>query len=121
MILGIPIFWLFFRSLTVMAIGLLTLNNLWAAVPELSPTDVANTSETPAVTAAKPLGAEIALLMGETFVVAERGLKRIALGNGKILSAKRLERDQVLLMALQPGSTSLHLWYHDGSERRVIV
>jgi len=121
MILGIPIFWLFFRSLTVMAIGLLTLNNLWAAMPELSPTDVVNTSETPAVTAAKPLGAEIALLMGETFVVAERGLKRIALGNGKILSAKRLERDQVLLMALQPGSTSLHLWYHDGSERRVMV
>jgi len=121
MILGIPIFWFFFRSLTVIAIGFLTLNNLWAAVPELSPTDPANISQTTAATAAKPLGAEIALLMGETFVVAERGLKRVALGNGKILSAKRLERDQVLLMALQPGSTSLHLWYHDGSERRVMV
>lgn len=94
MILGIPIFWFFFRSLTVIAIGFLTLNNLWAAVPELSPTDPANISQTTAATAAKPLGAEIALLMGETFVVAERGLKRVALGNGKILSAKRLERDQ---------------------------
>jgi pilus assembly protein CpaC len=121
MILGIPIFWYLFRSIVALAFGFFTVKNLWAGMPELPPTGVGNTSETIHAAAVKSIGQEISLLMGETFVIAERGLKRIALGNGRILSAKRLERDQVLLMALQPGSTSLHLWYHDGSERRVIV
>ncbi len=64
MILGIPFLWFFFRSLIVMAIGLSTLSNLWAAVPEPSLTDAANASETPAVAAAKPLGGAEDLLFG---------------------------------------------------------
>jgi pilus assembly protein CpaC len=121
MILGIPIFWYFSRSLVTLLVGLSMAGNLSAEVSDSLPISTPNTPETLHSSSVKPLGQELSLLMGETFVVAERGLKRIALGNGKILSAKRLERDQVLLMALQPGSTSLHLWYHDGSERRVMV
>lgn len=63
----------------------------------------------------------LSLVVGETHVLADQALKRIAVGNGKIISAKRLEREQVLLLAAQPGSTTLHLWFHDGSERRIAV
>jgi len=121
MILGLPLIWYFIRSLVVVVLGLSAFDHL-SATPQ-GPISVDMTPPTEAAPSASvpTLGQEATLRVGETFVLAERGLKRIALGNGKILSAKRLERDQVLLMALQPGSTSLHLWYHDGTERRVLV
>ena len=119
MILGLPLIWYFLRSLVVVTLGLSAADQL-SASPQ-GPISVDTTQSTGVAPSASTLEQETTLRVGETFVVAERGLKRIALGNGKILSAKRLERDQVLLMALQPGSTSLHLWYHDGTERRVLV
>lgn len=119
MILGLPLIWYFLRSLVVVTLGLSAADQL-SASPQ-GPISVDTTQSTGVAPSASTLGQETTLRVGETFVIAERGLKRIALGNGKILSAKRLERDQVLLMALQPGSTSLHLWYHDGTERRVLV
>ncbi|MBU6304819.1 MAG: pilus assembly protein N-terminal domain-containing protein [Betaproteobacteria bacterium] len=119
MILGLPLIWYFLRSLVVVTLGLSAADQL-SASPQ-GPISVDTTQSTGVTPSASTLEQETTLRVGETFVVAERGLKRIALGNGKILSAKRLERDQVLLMALQPGSTSLHLWYHDGTERRVLV
>ena len=69
----------------------------------------------------KSVGQDVSLRVGEVLVIAEEGLKRIVLGNGKVVSAKRLERDQVMLLALQPGSTTMHLWYHDGSQRRIAI
>ena len=119
MILGLPLIWYFLRSLVVVTLGLSAADQL-SASPQ-GPISVDTIQSTGVAPSASTLEQETTLRVGETFVVAERGLKRIALGNGKILSAKRLERDQVLLMALQPGSTSLHLWYHDGTERRVLV
>lgn len=68
-----------------------------------------------------PQPAILSLITGETHVIGDEGLKRLAIGNGKIVSAKRLEKDQILLLALQPGATTLHLWFHDGSERRISV
>ena len=64
---------------------------------------------------------ELALSAGETHVLAEKDLKRIAVGNGKVLSARRFDRDQILLLAQQPGSTTVHLWFRDGSEKRMMV
>ena len=121
MILGLPLIWYFIRSLVVVALGLSVVDHLSASPQGPISVDMTPPTEAAPSASVPTLGQEATLRLGETFVIAERGLKRIALGNGKILSAKRLERDQVLLMALQPGSTSLHLWYHDGTERRVLV
>ncbi|MEY3916695.1 MAG: hypothetical protein RLZZ140_258 [Pseudomonadota bacterium] len=61
------------------------------------------------------------MAVGETHVLPEKDLKRIAVGNGKIISAKRIDRDQILLLAQQPGTTSLHMWFRDGKEKRIFA
>ncbi len=64
---------------------------------------------------------ELQLSVGETHVLAEKDLKRVAVGSAKVVSAKRFERDQILLLAQQPGSTTVHLWFRDGSEKKVMT
>lgn len=77
------------------------------------------TSSEPAPT--PPLLSELSLTIGETHVLPEKGLKRIAIGNGKVVSAKRIDRDQILLLAQQQGTTTIHMWLRDGTEKRVFV
>jgi pilus assembly protein CpaC len=67
------------------------------------------------------LQSELTMAVGETHVLPEKDLKRIAVGNGKIISAKRIDRDQILLLAQQPGTTSLHMWFRDGTEKRIFA
>jgi len=67
------------------------------------------------------LQSELTMAVGETHVLPEKDLKRIAVGNGKIISAKRIDRDQILLLAQQPGTTSLHRWFRDGKEKRIFA
>jgi len=62
---------------------------------------------------------ELRLIVGETHLLEEKDLKRIAVGNGKVLSAKRLDHEQILLLGLQPGQTSLHLWFRNGTEKKI--
>ncbi len=64
---------------------------------------------------------EIVMMSGETYVLNEQALKRLAVGNGKVLSAKRLEKGQILLLGLQPGTTTAHLWFRDGTEKKLLV
>lgn len=64
---------------------------------------------------------DLRIAIGETHVLNESDLKRIVVGNGKIVSAKSLESRQVLLLGRQQGSTTLHLWFHDGSQRKLTV
>jgi pilus assembly protein CpaC len=64
---------------------------------------------------------EIVMMAGETHVLTEKSLKRLAVGNGKMLSAKRLEQGQILLLGLQPGTTTAHLWFRDGSEKKLLI
>jgi pilus assembly protein CpaC len=64
---------------------------------------------------------ELVMMAGETHVLTEKSLKRLAVGNGKVLSAKRLEKGQILLLGLQPGTTTAHLWFRDGSEKKMLV
>ncbi len=91
------------RSPIILLIIMLLVNVAHGATPEVSPPH------------------ELALSSGETHVLAEKDLKRIAVGNGKVLSARRFDRDQILLLAQQPGSTTVHLWFRDGSEKRMMV
>lgn len=62
--------------------------------------------------------ADFLLIVGETATLPEREIRRIAIGNGKVVSVRRLENDQLLILGLQPGSTSMHLWFKDGTELR---
>ncbi len=64
---------------------------------------------------------DISLTIGETHLLPSQSLKRVAVGNGKIIAARRIERDQVMLIGQQQGSTSLHLWFHDGTQRRLNI
>ncbi len=64
---------------------------------------------------------EIVLMAGETHVLNEAGLKRLAVGNGKIASAKKLEKNQILLLGLQPGTTTAHFWFRDGTEKKLLI
>lgn len=83
-----------------------------------------STPETKAIPEGLPpadTGQELSLIVGETHVLSEPALKRVAVGNGKIISARRLDPDQILLLAQQQGSTTLHLWFRDGSQKRVFV
>jgi pilus assembly protein CpaC len=67
------------------------------------------------------VNADLRISIGETHVLSEPDLKRLVVGNGKIVSAKSLESRQVLLLGRQQGSTTLHLWFHDGSQRKLTV
>lgn len=64
---------------------------------------------------------ELSLTVGETHVLNEPDLKRIAVGSGKIVSVRRLDQGQILLLAQQQGSTTLHLWFRDGSQKRLFA
>lgn len=64
---------------------------------------------------------EISLTIGETHLLPSHSLKRVAVGNGKVVAARRIERDQVMLIGQQQGSTSLHLWFRDGTQQRISV
>lgn len=46
---------------------------------------------------------------------------RIAIGNGKVISASAIADNQLLILADTPGSTTLHLWLKDGTERELVV
>lgn len=113
------------RVLRSAAAGLLFTAALQAANAGQPSREIGTGPAGPATRAALPVAESsvpvLSLTVGETHVLMDQGLKRIAVGNGKMISARRLEQEQVLLLALQPGSTTLHLWFHDGSERRMAV
>ncbi len=56
------------------------------------------------------------LFVGEVTVLQDIAVDRIAVGNGKLLKVEILPNRQLLLIAEQEGSTSLHLWHKDARE-----
>jgi pilus assembly protein CpaC len=59
---------------------------------------------------------ELTLFKGEARVLDEPNIRRMAVGDGEVLSASLLDGRQVLLLAEEEGQSSLHLWRRDGSE-----
>lgn len=57
---------------------------------------------------------EIELFVGETRVIAKPDAGRLAVGNGKVLSAAVLDERELLLIANDVGVSSLHVWTRDG-------
>lgn len=65
--------------------------------------------------------AEIEMFAGETRVIAEPNAGRLAVGNGKALSAAVLDDKEILLIANEPGVSALHIWTRNGRNRRLKV
>ncbi len=76
----------------------------------------------PARVAKQPgFATEIDMFVGETRVIAERNAGRLAVGNGKALSAAVLDDREILLIANEVGVSSLHIWTRNGRNRRIKV
>lgn len=92
-----------------------------ASEPTTAPKALASAALTTAESGIGLPQSELELVIGETHVLPETGLKRVAVGDGKVLSARRIEAGQILLLGKQQGSTTLHLWFRDGREQRLFV
>jgi pilus assembly protein CpaC len=63
----------------------------------------------------------LTLSVGQAHVMNEANVKRIAVGNGKILQATALDDKQILIIPEAPGQSTLHVWSRNGAQRVVIV
>lgn len=63
---------------------------------------------------------DLEMYAGEAKVLA-LSPSRIAIGNGKVISASSLSASQLLVLAENPGTTTLHLWLKGGGERIMTV
>jgi pilus assembly protein CpaC len=81
----------------------------------------------PVVVADEPLqakqdfAAEVEMFAGETRVLREANVARLAVGNGKALSAAVLDEQEVLLIGNEVGISSLHIWTAKGGRKRIKV
>jgi len=75
----------------------------------------------PSVAPKLGFAAEIEMFVGETRVIAEPNAGRLAVGNGKALSAAVLDDKEILLIANEVGVSSLHIWTRNGRNRRIKV
>lgn len=64
---------------------------------------------------------KVSMFVGETKVLDDISVKRIAIGNGALLKARILSDRQLLLIAEREGSTTLYLWHPDGRESNINV
>lgn len=74
-----------------------------------------DTARNPFATPATPR--ELVLHVGQAHVLEAPGVRRIAVGNGKVVQATTLDERQVLLIPEAPGRSTLHLWNRQGVER----
>lgn len=65
---------------------------------------------------------DITMYSGQALVQSvPSSLKRVAVGDGKLLEVKTIGRREMVMIALKPGDTSMQLWLSDGSQRSVAV
>ncbi len=64
---------------------------------------------------------QLMLHAGETRVITENDVTRLAVGNGKVLSAAVLDDREILLIANEVGVSSLHIWRKNGQRRQLTV
>jgi len=63
----------------------------------------------------------LTLVVGQARVLKTGQVRRIAVGNGKLMQATAIDRHQVLILPEAVGQTSLHLWPRRGSVRRYMI
>ncbi|NID13992.1 type II and III secretion system protein family protein [Luteibacter yeojuensis] len=71
---------------------------------------------------APPMPESLNLYAGQAVVHSVTGsIKRVAVGSGDLLDVKVLGTHEVVMIANQPGDTSVQLWMTDGSQKTVPV
>ena len=80
-------------------------------------------STSPLALADDPADPSIDLYAGQVKVLSSKSVKRVAVGNGKVLSTTMIDGKELLLLGEAAGETSLRIWFKDGSEDayRVLV
>ncbi|MCP5267049.1 MAG: pilus assembly protein N-terminal domain-containing protein [Burkholderiaceae bacterium] len=64
---------------------------------------------------------ELFLRVGEAQVIEMPGVRRIAVGNGRVIQATAMDNKQVLVVPETEGVSSLHLWSHRGRQHQYMV
>ena len=65
---------------------------------------------------------QITMYAGQALVQSAPGpFKRVAVGDGKLLEVKNVGKQELVLIAVKPGDTSMQLWMNDGSQRSITV
>ena len=88
-----------------------------AAAQSTRPSPASSLSVTPSL---EPTTATITLYVGEAHVLNERDVRRMAVGNGKVIQATALDDRQVLVLPEAPGQSTLVLWGKSGPEKRFV-
>lgn len=68
------------------------------------------------VSHADPKVVNIDMFAGELKLMENINVDRVAIGNGKLIKAEILPKFQLLIIAENEGSTTVHLWHKDGTE-----
>lgn len=92
------------------------------SVPELP--ESAFLAEPPAIgvsPAAVSAERTLNLYVGQARVLDEGDVRRIAVGNGRVIQATALDERQILVIAEQPGQSTLHVWSKNGAERAYVI
>jgi pilus assembly protein CpaC len=71
---------------------------------------------TSSVVGAAEKSASLLLYVGEARVLNEPDIRRMAVGNGRVLDVKILGTQQLLILAETDGQSTIHLWHRDGTE-----
>jgi pilus assembly protein CpaC len=74
-----------------------------------------------AVVGAQSLPIVINLAVGQAHVLDERDVRRIAVGNGRVVQVTALDRRQILLLPEAAGQSTLHLWGPNGAQRQYLI
>jgi len=61
------------------------------------------------------------MFAGETRVLPGIDALRVAVGNGRVLAASALDQHELLLIANDTGTTTVHIWCRDGRRQRMNV
>ena len=63
----------------------------------------------------------IDLPVGQAYVLDEPNVRRIAVGNGRVVQVTALDQRQILLLPEAAGQSTLHLWGRNGVERQYLI
>jgi pilus assembly protein CpaC len=63
----------------------------------------------------------IQLYVGQAHILNEPNVRRIAVGNGKVLQATALDNKQILLLPELAGQSTVHLWTKNNLERSMVI
>ncbi|MEN9775707.1 MAG: Type pilus biosis and competence protein pilQ precursor [Pseudomonadota bacterium] len=63
----------------------------------------------------------LSLYVGQAHLIREGPLRRIAVGNGRVLQATSIDDRQLLIIPEAPGQSTVHIWRQEGGERSFVV